>query len=326
MFIFNFMCSLTNLQLNLTKLYLAVGLTLRRSCPPPQSEGTLTVLETWQNGLMSYLTANYPSKENLTDWTMLVEWNKPVVSRKMSIWNAKVAKVTTDTSLWTITNKGETEMKDNKVQFGMVVDKLEKRDYAVSDLTAKIFFWNYLNLNASCWGYLQQSQTKLGPHDDDISRTRLGIQPDEPGRVCYYGAYKNTNIWKHSGTQYRIHAQVIFDIADPLGEWEVQLVFDEGKKMLVLETPQMVKRDRSQDGQYWSFGPADFNQVIMTKNTKFFLTGAMWRTAPAPESGINRHHVTCSCVTVILYYSTVLSRWRHTIKRIGFVSFVAHWR
>ena len=73
---------------------------------------------------------------------------------------------------------------------------------------------------------------------------------------------------------------------EPLGEWEVQLVFDDGKKMLIMETPQMVKKDRSQDGQYWSFSSADFNQVLMTKTTKFFMSGAMWRSGPAPESGI----------------------------------------
>ena len=50
--------------------------------------------------------------------------------------------------------------------------------------------------------------TKFGIHEDDITRTRLGIQPEDPERICYYGAFQNTNIWKHSGTQYRVHSQV----------------------------------------------------------------------------------------------------------------------
>ena len=107
---------------------------------------------------------------------MLVEWNKPVKSRKSFLWNAKLDTVSKDLTLWTITNKGNIGMKDNKVQFGMVVDKLEKRDYDVSDLTANVFFWNYLNPNASCWGFSQQSISNMGPHHEDISRTRLGIQ------------------------------------------------------------------------------------------------------------------------------------------------------
>jgi len=58
----------------------------------------------------------------------------------------------------------------------MVVDKLEKRDYEVDDLTANVFFWNFVNPNASCWGFQQQSITAMGAHHDEISRTRLGIQ------------------------------------------------------------------------------------------------------------------------------------------------------
>jgi len=132
------------------------------------------------------------------------------------------------------------------------------------------------------------------------------FQPDESNRVCYYGAYRNTNVWRHHGSQYRVHAQVIFELSEPLGEWEVQLVFDEGKKMLVLETPQMVKRDKSKDSQYWSFGPADFNPVIMSRTTKFFMTGAMWRSAPAPHSGIMQN------LGEIYYLST--SPWWSTVK------------
>ena len=176
-------------------------------------------------------------------------------------------------------------MANNKIQFGMVVDKLEKRDYTVDDLTANVFFWNYFNPNVSCYGYSQQSSAQPESHAIEIARTRLGIQPEESQRVCFYGTYVNSNVWRHQGSQYRVHSQLIFDLEQPLGEWEVQLVFDEGKKMLVMETPQMVKKDRSKDNQFWSFSAADFNRIIVTKKTKFFITGAMWRSTPAPASG-----------------------------------------
>ena len=59
----------------------------------------------------------------------------------------------------------------------------------------------------------------------------------------------------------------------------------------------MVKRDRSRDNMFWSFGSADFNQVIMTKDVKFFMTGAMWRSAPGPHSSMklyeNNSKITC---------------------------------
>ena len=47
----------------------------------------------------------------------------------------------------------------------------------------------------------------------------------------------------------------------------------------------MVKLDRSSDGMYWSFGPQDYNKEIFREDVKFFLQGAMWRSAPSPRSG-----------------------------------------
>ena len=47
----------------------------------------------------------------------------------------------------------------------------------------------------------------------------------------------------------------------------------------------MVKLDRSSDGMYWSFGTQDYNKEIFREDVKFFLQGAMWRSAPAPRSG-----------------------------------------
>ena len=86
-------------------------------------------------------------------------------------------------------------------------------------------------------------------------------------------------------SQYRVHASLEFELTDPLGEWEVELVFENAKKMLVLETPQMTKKDKSTDGRYWSFVSKDFNDVIVQKELKFFMSGAMWRSAPAPSTG-----------------------------------------
>ena len=39
----------------------------------------------------------------------------------------------------------------------MVVDKLERRDYQVDDLEARVTYWNYFYANASCWGYEKDS-------------------------------------------------------------------------------------------------------------------------------------------------------------------------
>ena len=53
--------------------------------------------------------------------------------------------------------KHSKHQKDNKLQFGMVVDKLERRDYQVDDLEARVTYWNYFYANASCWGYEKDS-------------------------------------------------------------------------------------------------------------------------------------------------------------------------
>ena len=54
---------------------------------------------------MTILSAAFPPNANITDWTMLVEWNKPVKSRKSFLWNAKLESVSKDLTLWTIRNK-----------------------------------------------------------------------------------------------------------------------------------------------------------------------------------------------------------------------------
>ena len=36
----------------------------------------MTVLDTWSNGLMGMLSTSVSG--NLSDWTMVIEWNKPV--------------------------------------------------------------------------------------------------------------------------------------------------------------------------------------------------------------------------------------------------------
>ena len=46
----------------------------------------------------------------------------------------------------------------------------------------------------------------------------------------------------------------------------------------------MVKSDKSTDGQYWAFRAQEYNQVLFSKNVRFFLQGAMWRSAPGPRS------------------------------------------
>ena len=117
-----------------------------------------------------------------------------------------------------------------------------------------------------------------------VSNLVLFTQSHKMINLIIDGKYENTNVWKHSGSQYRVHGHVEFDLPVALGEWEVQLVFDDGRKMVIMETPQMIKNDRSTDGQYWSFRAQEYNQVLFSKNVKFFVQGAMWRTAPGPRS------------------------------------------
>ena len=47
-----------------------------RKCERPTQQGVLTVLDTWSNGLMGMLSTSVTG--NLSDWTMVIEWNKPV--------------------------------------------------------------------------------------------------------------------------------------------------------------------------------------------------------------------------------------------------------
>ena len=47
-----------------------------RKCERPTNQGVLTVLDTWSNGLMGMLSTSVTG--NLSDWTMVIEWNKPV--------------------------------------------------------------------------------------------------------------------------------------------------------------------------------------------------------------------------------------------------------
>ena len=61
-----------------------------------------------------------------------------VKSRKSFLWNAKLSSVSKDLTLWTITNKnqlGRDPKNNSKVKFGMVIDKIERRDYEIEDLT-----------------------------------------------------------------------------------------------------------------------------------------------------------------------------------------------
>lgn len=72
----------------------------------------------------------------------MMEWNKPVKSRKSYLWNAKLDSVSKDLTLWTIMNKAKAardETDQSKVEFGMVIDKIEQRDYDIRDLTGELF-------------------------------------------------------------------------------------------------------------------------------------------------------------------------------------------
>ena len=64
-----------------------------------------------------------------------------VKSRKSFLWNAKLSSVSKDLTLWTITNKnelGRDPKNASKVKFGMVIDKIERRDYEIDDLTGNL--------------------------------------------------------------------------------------------------------------------------------------------------------------------------------------------
>ena len=47
-----------------------------RKCERPTNQGVMTVLDTWSNGLMGMLSTSVSG--DLSDWTMVIEWNKPV--------------------------------------------------------------------------------------------------------------------------------------------------------------------------------------------------------------------------------------------------------
>ena len=64
-----------------------------------------------------------------------------VKSRKSFLWNAKLSSVSKDLTLWTITNKnelGRDPKNASKVKFGMVIDKIERRDYEIDDLIGNL--------------------------------------------------------------------------------------------------------------------------------------------------------------------------------------------
>ena len=48
----------------------------------------------------------------------------------------------------------------------------------------------------------------------------------------------------------------------------------------------MVKFDKSRDGIFWSFKSQTYNKVLFNAKEKFFIQGSMWRSAPAPKTGI----------------------------------------
>ena len=54
-----------------------------RKCERPTQQGVLTVLDTWSNGLMGMLSTSVTG--NLSDWKMVIEWNKPVSSNAIGI-------------------------------------------------------------------------------------------------------------------------------------------------------------------------------------------------------------------------------------------------
>ena len=75
----------------------------------------------------------------------MLEWNKPLKSRKSYLWNAKLDSVSKDLTLWTIMNKAKSARDEtdlSKIEFGMVIDKIEQRDYDIRDLTGKSLFFN----------------------------------------------------------------------------------------------------------------------------------------------------------------------------------------
>jgi hypothetical protein len=155
---------------------------------------------------MTHLSAPFGTRSQdepeIADWSMLIEWNKPVKSKKSSLWNAKLETVSKDLTLWTIRNNGDKALYANKIEFGMVVDKLERRDYEASELSANVFFWKNYNPEAACWGFSAQSINQRSAHHDEITSTKLGIQPEDKAKSCYYGEYSNTNVWKHTGSQF----------------------------------------------------------------------------------------------------------------------------
>ena len=52
---------------------------------------------------------------------------------------------------------------------------------------ANVYFWNYNYANASCWSSdIGSKKTLLSSHIEEITRTRLGIQPaEETEKFCY---------------------------------------------------------------------------------------------------------------------------------------------
>ena len=85
---------------------------------------------------------------NVSDWTLMMEWNRPVKSRKSYLWSAKLDSVSKDLTLWTIMNKAKAardEVDQTKVEFGMVIDKIEQRDYDIRDLTGEFDVFLFSN-------------------------------------------------------------------------------------------------------------------------------------------------------------------------------------
>merc|ERR1719223_767971 len=72
----------------------------RSSCRPPAASGTMNILDRWEDGIMTFIDIATEQKQDLTDWTLLIEWNKPVKSKRTFLWNANVEKISKDLTLW----------------------------------------------------------------------------------------------------------------------------------------------------------------------------------------------------------------------------------
>jgi hypothetical protein len=152
-------------------------------------------LDRWEDGIMTFIDIATEQNQDLTDWTLLIEWNKPVKSKRTFLWNANVEKISKDLTLWTVANKAGAAASVNGVKFGMVVDNLEQRDYGTDELSANLFLWNFYNEDAACWSLSEDSILARSAVKEQSTRSELDPVSDE--RTCFKGKYYNTNIWKH---------------------------------------------------------------------------------------------------------------------------------